>query len=246
MTAPKRTIVGLGGRAALRLAVLGGLAVTLAGCFQHTEAQDNNYPYDFRQRHPIRIHEGRRKVEVFLGRDRGWLTPAQRADVLAFAQGWRHEATGHIVINVPSNRATARSASDLLHQIYSIFAASDIPRNAVKMRQYRVAPSALASIKLTYSKLVASAGPCGRWPKDLGPAAGKEYQSNRPYWNFGCSVQHNLAVMVANPADLVQPRGTTPAYEPRRSAAIGAYAQGKDPSTQYKGYDKAKISDLGK
>ena len=129
---------------------------------------------------------------------------------------------------------------------FSIFAASGIPRNAVYVRRYRVAGTALASIRLNYSKLVASAGPCGQWPKDLGPASGKQYVSNRPYWNFGCAMQHNIAAMVANPADLVQPRGATPPYEERRSDTIGKYTKGSDPSGQYRDYDKAKISDLGK
>lgn len=245
MTASKRAIVRLSGRATLRLVVLGGLAVTLAGCYQHAATPDN-YPYDIRQRHPISLAEGRQTVEVFLGRYRGGLTPSQRADVLAFAQGWRNDATGGIIIDVPSGKATARSASDSLRQIYSIFAASGIPRNAVSVRRYQVAGTALASIKLNYSKLVAEAGPCGQWPKDIGPGDGKQYASNRPYWNFGCSMQHNIAAMVANPADLVQPRGTTPAYEARRSVAIEKYTKGQAPSGQYRDYDKAKISDLGK
>jgi pilus assembly protein CpaD len=245
MTAQQGTIVTRRKRVALRIAVLGGLAVLLAGCFQHADEADN-YPYDIRQRHPITLHQGRHTVEVFLGRYRGGLSPGQRADVLAFAQGWRHEGTGGIVVDVPSNRKMARSASDSLRQIYSIFAASRIPRNAVYVRHYRVVGSALASIKLNYSKLVASAGPCGQWPKDIGPGSGKQYLTNRPYWNFGCAMQHNIAAMVANPADLVQPRGSTSPYEARRSEAIGKYTKGTDPSGQYSNYDKAKISDLGK
>ena len=245
MTAQQGTIVRRRGRAALQIAALGGLAVLLAGCFQHADVADN-YPYDIRQRHPITLHQGQHTVEVFLGRYRGGLNPGQRADVLAFAQGWRHEGTGGIVVDVPSNRRTARAAADSLRQIYSIFAASRIPRDAVHVRHHRAAGNALASIKLDYSKLVASAGPCGQWPKDIGPGSGKQYFTNRPYWNFGCSMQHNIAAMVANPADLVQPRGVTPPYEERRADAIGKYTKGSHPSSQYRDYDKAKISDLGK
>ena len=246
MTLFNRTIARLGSRTALRLVALGGLAVTLAGCYQHTEAASDNYPFDIRQRHPISLREGRHTVEVFLGRYRGGLSPDQSADVLSFAQSWKHNATSGIIIDVPSNKATARAASDSLRQIYSIFAASAIPRNAVYVRRYRVDGAALASIKLNYAKLVADAGPCGEWPKDIGPASGKNYLTNEPYWNFGCSMQHNIAVMVANPADLVQPRGTTPAFEARRTVAIDHYIKGQDPSGQYRDYDKAKISDLGK
>jgi pilus assembly protein CpaD len=245
MTAPKRTIVRRCAGVALRLATLGGLAATLAGCYQHTEAQDN-YPYDIRDRHPISLTRGRQTVEVFLGRSRGGLTPSQSADVLSFAQGWRHEGTGGIIIDVPTNKATSRSAADTLRQIYSILAASGVPRNAVYVRRYRVSGISVASIRLNYSKLVAEAGPCGEWPKDLGPASGKQYLSNRPYWNFGCAMQHNIAAMVANPADLVQPRGATPAYEARRTVAIENYTKGQKTSGEYRDYDKAKISDLGK
>ena len=67
-----------------------------------------------------------------------------------------------------------------------------------------------------------------------------------PYWNLGCANQRNLAAMVDNPADLVQPRGETPAYTARRSVAIDKYRKGENPSGTYTGYDTGKISDLGK
>lgn len=242
-----RAIVRLSGRRALHLVALGSLAVTLIGCNQHTASrEEEKYPYDYRQRHPISLREGGQTVEVFLGRFRGGLTPNQRADVLSFAQAWRHDATSGIIIDVPTNESTARSSADALRQIYSIFAASGIPRDAVQTRNYRASGTALASIKLNYAKLVASAGPCGEWPKDLGPSSGKMYLTNNPYWNFGCSTQQNLAAQVANPADLVQPRGSTPAYSARRSVMIDKYTKGQGPSGEYRDYDKAKISDLGK
>ena len=106
--------------------------------------------------------------------------------------------------------------------------------------------TALASIKINYSKMTAEAGPCGLWPHDLGPSARCHLLENRPYWNLGCASQRNLAAMVDNPADLVQPRGETPAYSARRSVAIDKYRKGDNPSGTYSGYDTGKISDLGK
>ncbi len=106
--------------------------------------------------------------------------------------------------------------------------------------------ASLASIKINYSKLVAEAGPCGRWPHDLGTSFDHNYNENRPYWNLGCASQRNLAAMVDNPADLVQPRGEAPAYSARRSVAIDKYRKGEIPSGTYNGYDTGKISGLGK
>jgi pilus assembly protein CpaD len=224
---------------------VGGLAATLAGCYQ-AQVAHNEYPTDYRQRHPIVLREGVQTVEVLLGRNRGGLTASQRADVLAFAQTWRREAGSGIIVDVPRGGAADRAAADSLREIRSIFSAIGVPPRAIYVRRYRPSPSSLASIKLNYSKVAAEAGPCGQWPEDIGPSLNWGYFENHPYWNFGCASQRNLASMVDNPADLVQPRGETPAYTPRRAIAIDHYRKGENPSGTYAGYDKGKISDLGK
>jgi pilus assembly protein CpaD len=119
-----------------------------------------------------------------------------------------------------------------------------VPPQAVSTRSYRPAAS-LASIKLSYSKLTAHVGPCGQWPQDIGVSVESDHNLNRPYWNFGCASQRNLASMVADPADLVQPRGESPAYAPRRGAVIEKYRTGAPPSGTYDGY-KGNVSDLAK
>ena len=230
----------------LLAAGLAGLAGLLAGCYQTPVAEHAPYPVDYRARHPITLKEGEHTVSVFISRNRGGLTPSQRADVLAFAQDWRRDATSGIIIKVPHGGPTDRAANNSLREIHSILNASGVPRRAVYVRTYRPARWSLVSIKLNYTKLTAHAGPCGLWPHDLGPDFDPTYNKNRPYWNLGCATQRNLAAMVADPADLVQPRGETPAYEARRSVAIDKWRQGQNPSGTYVGYDKAKISDLGK
>ncbi len=246
MTANLRAIGTRRTRTALRLAAAGLFAVMLAGCYETPQAENPPYPVGYRERHPITLKEGVRTVEIFLGRNRGGLTAAQRADVLAFAHQWRREATGGIVIEVPWGGPTDRAASDSMREIHSMFAASGVPQRAVYVRRYKPIRNALASIRINYSKLVAQAGPCGKWPDDLGPAAGKPYLENREYWNFGCATQQNLAAMIDNPSDLVEPRVEQPAYEPRRAVVLDHYRKGTASAGSYTGFDKGKISDLGK
>jgi pilus assembly protein CpaD len=246
MTAKLSAIGGQRRLGALRLATAGLLAVTLAGCYQAPVAEEHHYPIDYRQRHPITLQEGERTVEIILSRYRGGLTAAQRADVLAFAQQWQREASGGIVIEVPWGGPTDRAATDSMREIHSMFAASGVPQRAVYVRRYKPIRSGLPSIRISYAKLTAKAGPCGLWPNDLGPAAGKEYMENRPYWNLGCATQRNLAAEIDNPSDLVQPRVEQPAYEARRTVVLDNYRKGKSPSGAYDGIDKGKISDLGK
>jgi pilus assembly protein CpaD len=244
MKAILKTVVSRN-RSALRLLAAGSLAVSLAGCFE-TQVAQNAYPTDYRQRHPIVLRDGTQTVEVLLGRNRGGLTANQRADVLAFAQTWRREAGSGINVELPHGGPTDHAAADSMREIRAILSAAGVPPNAIYVRNYKPARSSLASIKLNYSKLTAEAGPCGQWPKDIGPSWNSGYIENHPYWNLGCANQRNLAAMVDNPADLLQPRGESPPWAQRRNVAIGKYTKGDSPSGNYTGYDTGKISDLGR
>lgn len=231
--------------AARALAIL-GVAVALSGCQTGREIV-NNYPADERQRHPITIREGERTVELFIGAKRGTLTPTQQANVVAFAHAWLAESSGGIVIDVPAGTSNARAAADALHEIRSMLTAVGVPPAAIKARAYRPAtPVKLATVRLTFPRMVAEAGPCGLWPKDLGPTIDSGDRENRPYWNFGCSQQRNLAAMVEDPADLVQPRGETSIYAGRRSVVLEKYRKGEGTATVYPDADKGKISETGK
>src|SRR6185437_13944381 len=121
MTAFLATIAKRRGAMALRALAVVGLATSLAGCYTQHVAQDT-YPEDYRDRHPISVKEREHTVEIFVGRNRGGLTPSQRADVLSFAQLWRHEATSGIVVDVPHGGPTDRAAADSMREIHSIFA----------------------------------------------------------------------------------------------------------------------------
>src|SRR5712671_3264743 len=70
----------------LRAILLASAASMLAGCITARAPEATaSVPNDYRQRHPIVIKEGERTVEIFVGSNRGGLTPAQQAEVLAFA-----------------------------------------------------------------------------------------------------------------------------------------------------------------
>ena len=234
---------------ALRLAgALIGLAVVLGACKHTDPVATASVPDDYRLRHPIAIQEADRTVIVFVGRGRGGLSANQRSDVMGMAQTWLKEGTGGITIDMPTDTPNARAASESLREIQATFAAAGVPPRAVAVRQYRPEdPRHMAAIRLTYPKISATAGPCGLWPDDLGPSVNNRgYFENKPYYNLGCSNQRNLAAMVDNPSDLVQPREETPAYTPRRNIAFDKYRKGTSTTTTYPEADKAKLSDTGK
>jgi pilus assembly protein CpaD len=201
---------------------------------------------DYRQRHAIVIKEGPRTVELFIGDKRGTLTATQRAEVLAFAGEWRREATGGIFVDVPSGTSNGPAAAQAAHEARSILLAAGVPPQAVEMREARPNnPGKMALLRLHYPRVMADAGPCGLWPQDLGPTWDREHYDNREYWNLGCAQQRNLAAMVENPADLVQPRAEIPPYTGRRSTVLDKYHRGESTATVYPDASKGSITQIG-
>jgi pilus assembly protein CpaD len=235
---------------ALRIAgALVGLSVVLGAC-THTDdvAATASIPDDYRLRHPIAIQEADRSVVIFIGHARGGLSGPQRADVMGLAQLWLREGTGAITADMPVGTSNARAAADSIHEIQALLAAAGVPPRGLVIRNYHPDdPRQMATIRLNYPKISAVAGPCGLWPEDLGPSIkDKGYFENKPYYNFGCAYQRNMAAMIDNPSDLVQPRAETPAYTMRRTEGFEKYRKGNPTATNYPDADKAKLSDAGK
>jgi pilus assembly protein CpaD len=237
-------------RRTLRIAgALLGLATALGACTHTDQAPPvASIPDDYRLRHPIAIQEANRSVVIFVGQARGGLSAEQRADVMGLAHIWLQEGTGAIVADVPVGTANARAAADAFREANALLTAAGVPPRGVTMRQYHPDdPRQLATLRLSYPKISAVAGPCGLWPEDIGPSIkDKGYFDNKPYYNFGCAYQRNMAAMIDNPADLVQPRAETPAYTVRRSEGFEKYRKGATSATNYPESDKAKLSDVGK
>lgn len=233
----------------LRIALaLTGLSVMLGACNTTGEIVTQTVPTDYRQRHPIAVQEGKKSIVIFVGSARGGLSAAQRADVAGIARDWVREGTGSVVVDVPVDTANSRAAAATSQDIRSVLTSGGVPSRAIVQHRYRPEdPGLLPTIRLSYSKITAVAGPCGLWPEDVGPnILDPGYNENQPYFNLGCASQRNLAAMIDNPADLEQPRAETPAYTARRDIAFERYRKGSTTTTLYPEADKAKLSDTGK
>ena len=122
-----------------------------------------------------------------------------------------------------------------------------MPGRGIVMRHYTPDdPRQLPTIRINYPLIDATAGPCGTWPDDIGTSIkNRAYLLNKPYFNLGCAQQRNLAAMVANPSDLVQPRQETPVYNARRTIILDKYRKGEATAAANPDADKTKISNVG-
>jgi pilus assembly protein CpaD len=232
----------------VRAAAAAGCALFVCGCNTDQQVAGGlDTPNDYRQRHPITLQESDHTLELLIGSNRGELNPTQRAQLLSFGLAWKREATGGVVVQRPLGSSNERAAADAMHEIVSILAANGLQPQSIVVGTYPAAGRSVATVRVSYPKISAQAGPCGLWPKDIGPSFNHDYFENQPYYNFGCANQRNLAAQVADPADLVQPRGETPAYAMRRTTVIERYREGQATATQDTGTAAtAKISDVAK
>ncbi len=60
------------------------------------------------------------------------------------------------------------------------------------------------------------------WPSDWG-----DTWDNTPAPNFGCAVQKNMAAMLADPRDMVEPRPMDAPDAARRATVMGHYDKGE-------------------
>jgi pilus assembly protein CpaD len=232
------------------IGAMAGLSLILGACSETTGsvASPAHVPEDYRLRHPIAVQEANRSIVLFVGHARGGLSAAQRTDVAGLARNWVSEGTGAVVVDVPVDTPNARAAESAAHEARALLEAAGVPRDGIKLHRYTPDdPRTLATVRLSYPRMTAVAGPCGTWPEDLGPSIKDPgYMENKSYYNFGCAYQRNMAAMVANPSDLVQPRPETPAYTIRRTEGFEKYRKGTTTATDYPEGEKAKLSDAGK
>jgi pilus biogenesis lipoprotein CpaD len=124
---------------AVRAVIVAGYALLVCGC--NTDQQQitsgPDVPTDYRLRHPITISESDHTLEVFIGSNRGSLSATQRAELLEFAQTWKQEATGGVLIDLPTGTVNEGAAAAALHEIQSILAATGVPPKSMMAETIR-------------------------------------------------------------------------------------------------------------
>ncbi len=229
----KRPVLA-GGRSARigSTAIIGlTLVALLSGCenFSKRHFTVGSVPDDYRSRHPIVISEKEQTLDVPVASAAYGLTSADRSAVLGFSQRFRKSASGAINVLIPSGSSNERAARRMARKIVAELRGSGIPRNRIIMAPYYAANhGSSAPVRLSYAGIKAGVDGCGQWPADLSPGT-----ENKNYHNFGCATQNNLAEMVANPSDLLGPRGSTSIDAERRLKVIESYRNAEDTATVY-------------
>lgn len=213
------------------IAVMLAASALLASCgTRHPDMQTtSSIPDDYRTRHPITVAEVEHNLDVPVGAGEHGLTPATRDLIKGFAQDYAALSKSTIRVAIPANAANSVAADNARGQVRRVLMDAGIPSARIVLTSYNSqASDASAPIRLGFIAVTAITDECGQWPSDL---TGKTVIENKNYENFGCATQQNLAAQMANPTDLVGPRGMTPIDAANRATVIQTYRDGTSTDT---------------
>jgi pilus assembly protein CpaD len=193
---------------------------------------------DAAQRHPIVVSQQPTTLSLRVARGSLGLSPAQKAQVAGVLERYRASDAGNskVLMAVPSGSANETSVVRAVADIRRIISGYGYPDSAVAIQPYHAARDPDAPIRFAYMRYVAQAPVCGIWDTNLA-----HDRINVPYTNFGCAQQHNLAMQVANPADLIGPRTMDPADNERRSVVFDKYRRGQRTGAERAGDENASV-----
>jgi len=191
------------------------------------------------QRHPIVVSQQPQTMQVHVARNSRGLSPSQRAELLHFADLSRASDAGNsrLVISAPASGSNDIASMYAVSEIRQILGDHGFQDSSIAVEAYRGSDRQAQPIKITYLRYVAEGPVCGTWPTNLA-----REPNNVPYPNFGCASQHNLAAMVANPADLLGPRTESDRPSERRDVAWDKYVRGESSASQKSDDEKIKTT----
>ena len=199
------------------------LALSAGGCGNVHNIEVGSIPDDYRTRHPIVVSENLVAIDLPVVASDVQLAYADKGRVEDFADRFRSSGADSIQVQLPSGSTNEYAASRVSGGIVETLRKRGVGRNHIFVQPYSaVGSSGPVPIRLSYSALVAKTGPCGRWPEDL-----TETSENKNYFNFGCASQQNLAAQIADPRDLLSPRGSDTIDAQRRTTVIDNYRRGE-------------------
>jgi pilus assembly protein CpaD len=211
------------GRPALAMLAVLILAAPIGGClspgprFQapFTLANPN-------ERWPILVKQGEASLDLTVNRGTAGLTDVQKSQLRAFLWDYRNQRAERLMVRAPSGGANETSAMRAFDDVRRSMRQIGIDPTTVALEPYYANGDPSAPLRLSYLRVIAKAPDCGDWSENLA-----RDPQNMPWPNLGCATQRNLAMAVANPNDLVEPRGETPRPGERRDVVWDKYVNGQ-------------------
>lgn len=201
----------------LKTALLSAAAVAAAGCA--TKFNGAEQALSVAEEHPISVDSQTVTMTMAAG---AALSPIDRARLRAFADSYMRNGHGALTLTSPGGADSGQSAD-----IRAALSEFGVPGDSVAAAAYRTGEGSTTDLILSYTHYVATPSACGVWEG----ARERDFRNMRSP-NFGCSAQNNLAAMIGDPRDLVEPAAMTDPDATIRVRGVKLFREGKATSSK--------------
>ncbi|MET0181592.1 MAG: CpaD family pilus assembly protein [Caulobacterales bacterium] len=210
-------------------------ALSLSACVSVPKQEPP--PASAADRHQITVQETGARLDIPVAAGAFALTAQQRDQLSGFASAYLRSGHGPIVLSVPGGGGNADSAARISHEMRMRLTEAGVPYAAIAGSTYDGSQSE-APIVLSFTHFEATAPECAPlWRQDLA-----HQSNNQAYESFGCSAQANLAAMIEDPRDLMQPRDETARDGARRAEVMEHYRAGEQTHAERSSDERVSIS----
>ena len=191
---------------------------------------------DGARNHPIMVEPAYRDLKIQFAGGADGMSSDDTIKFDNFLADYRAHGNGSLGISVPNGPASRAAITYFAERA----AQTGISRDKILVSTRDVA-NGDTRVDVTYIAYTARTQACGDWSEN------ESYSlDNSTPKRFGCSVQQNIAAMVADPRDLLGPRRFDPADANRAGVIIENYEQGKPTAATKTNDQSGAISDVNK
>ncbi|MEQ1930394.1 MAG: CpaD family pilus assembly protein [Parvularculaceae bacterium] len=213
----------------LRLITSAAAAALLNGCAGAWNGPEDSLT--IAEEHPITVDS--QVVTMTLEAEAGELSALDRSRVQAFGEAYLNGGHGPISISSPSGANQQDAAAGARKALND----AGVSWEDMSGAGYIPAEGSARDVVLSYTTYVATPSACGVWEG----VKARDFANKRTP-NFGCATQNNLAAMIADPRDLVQPADEAPADAMARIRGVQAYRQGKKSASEIDSEIRQQVS----
>ncbi len=206
-------------RKALKISLLGGGLLAMAGCATPIDSEPPIY-----MKHPIQISESIERLELYSRPDGMSLSARDSEAVAGFLSGYARFGDGPLHMNYPAQ--TNSGVLQTRSVVQNIMGQIGMGGAPIQEGQYQSMPNAPAPVVISYRRLKALPKNCG-----LTSNLSRTY-NNQPWREFGCSQSANLAAMVQDYRQFLEPYPMGSPDMRRRMTVYDKYIKGESPASQ--------------
>ena len=177
-------------------------------------------------RNPIKVAESIERLELYTRPNGLELSARDRLAVAQFLDGYGRSGEGALFVNRPANTVSGLGTQQAEAVIRTLMVQGGLNPNSVQTGQYASNPGAPAPVVVSYRTLRAIPEDC------LAMGSLTDTYSNQPQGGFGCFQSANLAAMITDPRQLLEPYASGQPNAQRRQVIYDRYIQGEPTAAQ--------------